>query len=146
MILNIKKIMLSKISFRIFILQGLFLSFLNGYSQDIQNVRFPANSSFSVPVKGCKVLMNRLLDDSIPLSKELWEPENLPKQGRINMRDFKHFKENSECQSFISRKNQTDEEREMAFVILSIIKKKYKNLTDEALKDRYLMLKSFCTL
>lgn len=114
--------------------------------QSIDGKREPASKGKVSAIAGdsCQELISPLLDDSFVLSKEDWDPDLLFSEERIRIEDFEEMRENPDWQRFISRPEQTDEEREMSYVILSLLKKRFHPIADDRLKDRYRVFMAFC--
>lgn len=123
------------------------LAFLLGACSSTSELkREPASNPAAEVLKddSCKQLIGPLLDDSFVLSRSDWEPDMLARQERLELDTFEALRTDPEWQRFISRNEQSDEEREMAFVILSLMRKRFPKISEDRLKDRYKVFMAFC--
>jgi len=79
-------------------------------------------------------------------SQELFEmtPEKLVERELILFEDWQNLRNSEYWQRVTSRSAQSDEEREMAFLILSLLKKRHPRVDELGLKDRFEVLMAFC--
>lgn len=108
--------------------------------------RIPATGEGSSVVANdsCKQLIAPLVDESFILARGDWDPEILARQDKLDLETFDTFKGEPEWQRFIARADQSDEERDMAFVILSLMRKRFPDIPEDRLKDRYKVFMAFC--
>ena len=85
-----------------------------------------------------------ILREGAEFSDEAISPQNLHSRGLIDLEEFEDIKKHEYWRSVVSREDMTQRDEELGFMALSIIKKRYPEITDEALKDRYEVIKSFC--
>ncbi|MCR9204046.1 MAG: hypothetical protein NXH75_05690 [Halobacteriovoraceae bacterium] len=108
--------------------------------------RVPANEQASslVANDSCKQLIAPLVDESFVLARGDWDPEGLARQDKLDLDTLDSLKAEPEWQRFIARTDQSDEERDMAFVILSLMRKRFPDIPEDRLKDRYKVFMAFC--
>lgn len=92
----------------------------------------------------CFDLMLPIVDEFQSLRPSEWEVSDLANKGLLDEDQHLAMRESDEWQKFISRENQSDEEREMGFVVLSLLRKRFSGVDDARLKDRYKVLMAFC--
>ena len=85
-----------------------------------------------------------ILREGAEFSDEAISPQNLHSRGLLNLDEFEAMKHHEYWKSVVSREGMAQRDEELGFMALSIIKKRYPEITDEALKDRYEVIKSFC--
>lgn len=109
-------------------------------------MRTPSAEDVSPDLKGdsCAELVGPLLDSSFVLKKEDYNPDFLQDKELLELDQYHAYKEDEQWQRFISRADQSEEEREMAYVILSMLRKRFPSISDSRLKDRYKVFMAFC--
>ncbi len=85
-----------------------------------------------------------VLREGAEFSDEAISPQNLHSRGLIDLDEFEAMKTHEYWRSVVSREDMAQRDEELGFMALSIIKKRYPEISDEALKDRYEVIKSFC--
>ncbi len=85
-----------------------------------------------------------LADEYQSLRKGEWEVSELARKDLLDEEQWQAMREDEAWQKFISRDNQSDEEKEMGFVVLSLLRKRFPNVDEKRLKDRYRVLMAFC--
>lgn len=106
-----------------------------------ENKRAPSSVS---ETDSCFDLMLPLVDEHQTLRKGDWDVADLAHRELLDEDQWLAMKGDESWQKFISRENQSDEEREMAFVVLSMLKKRYPKAGEGRLRDRYRVLMVFC--
>lgn len=92
----------------------------------------------------CGDLILPIIDEYRTLKPERWELSELVRRDLVDEEQYYAFRENEDWQRFIARENQSDEEKEMGFTVLSMLKKRFPKVDDGRLKDRYRVLMAFC--
>lgn len=92
----------------------------------------------------CGDLILPLIDEYRTLDPKRWELGELVRRELIDEEQYFSYRESEEWQRFIARENQSDEEKEMGFTVLSMLKKRFPKVDDGRLKDRYRVLMAFC--
>lgn len=105
------------------------------------NTRGPSSLDLN---SSCAELILPIVDEYRTLRPERWQASELARQDYLDEEQLESFKASEEWQRFISREGQSDEEREMGFIVLSMLKKRYPRVDDGRLKDRYRVLMAFC--
>ena len=85
-----------------------------------------------------------ILREGAIYSDESLSPENLSARGVIELAVFDELSESSLWQEVVAREGMSERDRELGFLSLALLKKRYRDISDEALKDRYEVLRSFC--
>lgn len=92
----------------------------------------------------CFDLMLPIVDEFQSLRASEWEVTELAQKGLIDEDQYLAMRQDEGWQKFISRENQSDEEKEMGFVVLSLLRKRFNGVDEARLKDRYKVLMAFC--
>lgn len=85
-----------------------------------------------------------IVDEFQSLRPSEWEVSELAGKGLLDEDQHLAMRQDEGWQKFISRENQSDEEKEMGFVVLSMLRKRFSGVDDARLKDRYKVLMAFC--
>ena len=126
-------------------LLALGLSSCTGPSKKSASVTPSSRSPSSIDVNSnCGDLILPLIDEYRTLKPHRWELEELVRRDLIDEDQFMEYRQSEEWQRFIARENQSDEEKEMGFTVLSMLKKRFPRVDDGRLRDRYRVLMSFC--
>lgn len=120
----------------------LFILFFMGCAHQKHRVGRLPNSS--AEAHGCADLVLPLVDEAVVLRSEDWQVEELAQKDLISYQEWDSFRKSESWQAFISREQQTDQEREMGHVILALLKKRFPKVSDDRLKDRYRVLLAWC--
>ncbi len=120
----------------------LFILFFMGCAHHKHKVGRLPNST--VEAYGCADLVLPLVDEAVVLRTENWQVEELAQKNLIIYEEWDSIRRSESWQAFISREQQTDQEREMGHVILALLKKRFPKVSDDGLRDRYRVLLSWC--
>lgn len=71
-------------------------------------------------------------------------PVSLEERGLMELSNFDDFKSSEYWQGVVLREDMDSREEELGYMVLSLLKKKHKDMSNESLKDRYQVLMSFC--
>ncbi|MAF78549.1 MAG: hypothetical protein CME60_10320 [Halobacteriovoraceae bacterium] len=111
--------------------------------QILRSVRLPSSESVT-STGGCFSQLIPILREGAIYSDESLSPENLSARGVIELAVFDELSESSLWQEVVAREGMSERDRELGFLSLALLKKRYRDISDEALKDRYEVLRSFC--
>jgi len=104
--------------------------------------RIPA--SLPLAKSGCFSQLIPLLKEGGTYSDEGLTAMALEKRGLLNLTDYEQMRDLSHWQEVVAREGMSERDEELGFMALAMIKRKYPSITDEALQDRYEVLKAFC--
>ena len=94
---------------------------------------------------GCADLFATSLREGHNLDSAAWERETLQDSGTIDSKDFETFMNSASWQKVIEQGgSKAPEEQLMAFTILSILKKRFPEASEQNLRERFLVLMQFC--
>ncbi len=128
------------------------LSFLASCSSPVLNPKRQMPSAQRVPTSiinldtstGCFSQLIPILREGSVFSDESIDPLALERRGLIDLMDYDEMRTNPRWQEVISREGMSERDEELGFMALSMIKKEQPHISDEALKDRFEVLKAFC--
>lgn len=121
----------------------LFVVLVVGCSHKATN-RLPSSTEVLEGPQGCSELILPLVDEVVSLRPEDWQVDDLVQKNLITYEDWQTVRSSEDWQGFVSRELQTDQEREMGYVILALLKKRFKLVSDSRIKDRYRVLLAWC--
>lgn len=116
----------------------------NGGSKVEPTDKGPRPASTGLAGESCSYLMDSLIERESSLELAQLSPEKLAERDLIIYEDWQNLRNSEHWQRVTSRSAQSDEDREMAFLILSILKKRHPKVDDLGLKDRFEVLMAFC--